>query len=74
MPSPRRRFLVTVTWEATAEVAVRARTAEEAEQIVRDRGLPWKKAVEGDTDHHYSEVVDPGSDEEAASKPTTGAD
>ena len=52
----KRTFEVTVTWEATAELVVRAHSAEEAETIARDRGLPWKKAVEGDDGHYWLDV------------------
>ncbi len=63
MPRQKRcTYQVTVTWEATAELTIRARTAEEAEEIARDKGLPWRKAQEGDSDHHYIDVQSPDED------------
>jgi len=49
-------FTVTITWEATAELTIRAHSVEEAETIARDRDLPWKKAVEGDDGHYWLDV------------------
>jgi len=50
------KFLVTVTWEATAELKVEASSADAAEAKVRARGLPWNKAIVGDDDHYWLEV------------------
>lgn len=54
----RQKFNVTVVWEAVAEFTVMARDQVDAERIVGMRGLPWRKAVEGDSDR-YQLIVEP---------------
>ena len=53
---PPLKFVVKVTWEATAEIEIEAESADEAETKIRENGLPWDKAVEGDDDHYWTEV------------------
>lgn len=46
-----KKFIVTVVWEAVAEVEVKAKDLDAAIAKVTKRGLPWRQAVEGDSDH-----------------------
>jgi hypothetical protein len=53
-------YTVRVAWMAEAEIEVRAKGPREAEQIARESGLPWSKAVEGAAGAlTLFEVVDP---------------
>ena len=48
------KYDVTVRWMAEAKIEVEATTAEEAEDSVRDEGLPWDVAQEADDGQGYS--------------------
>ena len=64
MKTKLKKYNVIVTWEAIAQVQVRAESEDAAMDKVSARGLLWRRAEEGDTDHHYIEAqeIEPQKD------------